>query len=454
MVFSNFPALLLSGRNFVRDGEIYKGAVWAVPEREDTEKMSEKMKNRAGEACAVKDMGGQAVMEGVMMRSGNATAVTVRRADGTMVTQRTPFTAPKDKHPWMGKPFIRGVINMATMLYFGMNTLEASTKMLGILDEEPTKFEKWLAKKLGKGVDKIVMGVAIVLAVILSIGLFMALPAGVESLLKGAGMSVAGYTLIGGVVKILILVGYMIAVAFVPDVRRTFQYHGAEHKSVHCFESTKDLTPENAQTFSRLHPRCGTAFLLIVFSISILLFLAMNIFLLKDVDVYILRLLAHLVMLPVVAGISYEVLMGLAHSNSKIAHILRWPGLQMQRLTTREPDASMLECAIVSVNVVLYGLPEHAEKTPEGWAILHDYRESEKGYVPPVKTETPADGAAAEANVTNGEDETSETNGETGNPETDGKAGNPVTNGAATEANVTNGETGTHEMDREEAASA
>ena len=343
------------------------------------------MKNGTnGAACGVRDMGGQAVMEGVMMRSGQATAVTVRRPDGTMVTKRTSFIAPKDRHPWMGKPFIRGIINMATMLYFGMNTLQDSTQMLGILDEEPTKFEKWLAKKLGKGVDKIVMAVAIVLAVFLSIGLFMALPAGVESLLKSAGMGPLGYTLIGGLVKILILVGYMVAVAFVPDVRRTFQYHGAEHKSVHCFESTKELNPQNAQTFSRLHPRCGTAFLLIVFSISILLFLVLNI--LVPINNYFLRVLFHLAMLPIVAGVSYEVLMGLAHSDSKLAHILRWPGLQMQRLTTWEPDEKMLECAIVSVNVVLYGLPKYAEKTKEGWAILHDYHESEKDYIPPTET--------------------------------------------------------------------
>ena len=355
--------------------------------------MSKDKKIAAGAACPVKDMGGQAVMEGVMMRSGNATAVTVRRPDGTMVTKRTPFVAPKDKHPWMGKPFIRGVVNMVTMLYFGMNTLEDSTKMLGLLDEEPTKFEKWLAKKLGKGVDKIVMGVAIVLAVLLSIGLFMAIPAGVESLLRSSGMDPLGYTLLGGIVKILILVGYMIAVSFVPDVRRTFQYHGAEHKSVHCYDSDLDLNPANAQTFTRLHPRCGTAFLLIVFSVSILLFLVLNV--LVPIDNYFLRVLFHLAMLPIVAGVSYEVLMGLAHSNSKIAHILRWPGLQMQRLTTREPDESMLECAIVSVNVVLHGLPKHAPKTPEGWAILHDYRESEKGYVPPV-VEPETDAAAKE----------------------------------------------------------
>ena len=340
------------------------------------------------------DVGGQAVMEGVMMRSPTATAVTVRRPDGTMVTKLTPFVPLKQKHPWMGKPFIRGIINMGTMLYYGMNTLEDSTKMLGMLEEEPTKFEKWLAVKLGKGVDKIVMAFAIILAVILSVGLFIALPAGIESLLRSAGMSVIGYTLIGGLVKVLLLVGYMIFCGFIPDVRRTFQYHGAEHKSVHCHESGLELTPENAMSFSRLHPRCGTAFLLIVFCISILLFLVLNV--LVPISNFFLRFLFHLAMLPVVAGVSYEVLMGLAHSESKGACILRWPGMQMQRLTTREPDKSMLECAIVSVNVVLNGIPDHAQKTPEGWAVFTDYHQSEPGYIPPVPDE-PADSGEPES---------------------------------------------------------
>ena len=330
------------------------------------------------------DVGGQAVMEGVMMRSPTATAVTVRRSDGTMVTKLSPFVPLKQKYPWMGKPFIRGIINMGTMLYYGMNTLEDSTKMLGMLDEEPTRFEKWLAAKLGKGVDKIVMGFAIILAVILSVALFIALPAGAESLLRSAGMSTIGYTLIGGLIKILLLVGYMIFCGFVPDVRRTFQYHGAEHKSVHCHESSLPLTPENAKTFSCLHPRCGTAFLLIVFSISILLFLILNV--LVPISNFFLRFLFHLAMLPIVAGISYEVLMGLAHSDSKVACILRWPGMQMQRLTTREPDEKMLECAIVSVNVVLNGIPDFIPKTPEGWAVFTDYHQSEPGYVPSVET--------------------------------------------------------------------
>ena len=343
--------------------------------------------NQTEQSCKF-DVGGQAVMEGVMMRSPTATAVTVRRPDGTMVTKLTPFVPLKQKHPWMGKPFIRGIINMCTMLYYGMNTLEDSTKMLGVLDEEPTRFEKWLSRKLGKGIDKIVMAMAIILAVVLSVALFIALPAGVESLLRGAGMSTVGYTLIGGLVKILLLVGYMIFCGFVPDVRKTFQYHGAEHKSVHCHESGLPLTPENARTFSRLHPRCGTAFLLIVFLISIFLFLVLNV--LVPISNFFVRFLFHLAMLPIVAGISYEVLMGLAHSNGKAACVLRWPGMQMQRLTTREPDDAMLECAIVSVNVVLNGIPEHCPKTGEGWAVFTDYRESEPGYVPPQDNGTPA----------------------------------------------------------------
>ena len=322
-------------------------------------------------------------MEGVMMRSPDRTAIAVRRPDRSIVVKCTPYVPLSKKHKWMGLPFIRGAVNMVTMLTMGMTTLQDSTNMLGILDEEPSKFEKWLAKKLGKGVDKIVMGVAIILAVALSIGLFMALPAFVEQLLIKAGMPVWAYTLLGGVVKILILIGYMVAVSFVPDVRRTFQYHGAEHKTVYCHEAELPLTPENAQTFTTLHPRCGTAFLLIVFFISILLFVPVNM-LLKQLGVnqYFVRLACHLLMLPIVAGVSYEVLKGLAHASNPVAKVLRWPGLQMQRLTTRRPDEGMLECAISAMNAALYGLPGHAPRTKEGWAILHSYRESDPDYRP------------------------------------------------------------------------
>ena len=332
-------------------------------------------------ACPRVDIGGQAVMEGVMMKSPDAIAISVRRPDGSIVVKRKEYTPLAKKHPWMGWPIIRGVINMGMMLASGMSTLQESTEMLGIMDEEPTKFEKWMAKKLGKGIDKIVMGVAVILAVLLSVGLFIMIPAAVESGLMALGVTGTPATIIGGIVKILILIGYMIFCGFVPDVRRTFQYHGAEHKTVYCNENGLPLTPENAAQFTTLHPRCGTAFLLIVFVISMLLFLVVG----RGISVYIWRFLLHLALLPVVAGISYEVLKGLAHADGPIVRALRWPGLQMQRLTTRQPDLGMLEVAIVSMNVALHGLPENAPKTPEGYTVLHSYKESEPGYVFPAE---------------------------------------------------------------------
>ena len=324
-------------------------------------------------SCPRVDIGGQAVMEGVMMKGPEAIAITVRRPDGTMVTDWQAYTPLSKKHKWMGLPFIRGIVNMVTMLYSGMSVLNKSTEMLGIMDEEPTKFEKWLAEKTGKGIDKIVMGVAIVLAVILSVGLFILLPTAIESGVRALGAGDVLTTLVGGLAKILILIGYMALCGAVPDVRRTFQYHGAEHKTVYCHEADLPLTPENAQQFTTLHPRCGTAFLLIVLVISLLCFMLVG----RGITNYFLRTLVKLLMLPIVAGISYEVLKGLAHSESTITRILRWPGLQLQRLTTRQPDESMLECAIISMNAVLYGLPKDVEKTPEGWAIFHSYKESD-----------------------------------------------------------------------------
>ncbi len=332
-------------------------------------------------ACPRVDIGGQAVMEGVMMRSPDASAVAVRRPDRSIIVKYMRTEPLAKKHPWMGWPVVRGAVSMATMLVSGMKTLQDSTTMGGILEEEPTKFERWLSEKTGKGIDKIIIGVAVVAAVIMSMGLFVAIPAGVESVARSAGMSPLGYTLLGGIVKIGILLGYMALVGRVPEIRRVFRYHGAEHKTVYCHEAGLPLTPENARPFTTLHPRCGTAFLLIVFTVSILLFLVLNVVL--PISNFFLRFFMHLLMLPLVAGVSYELLKGLAHSESPIAKVLRWPGLQLQRLTTAEPDDGMLECAIVAMNAALYGLPKHAPRTREGWAVLRSYAESDPAYVPP-----------------------------------------------------------------------
>ncbi len=346
-------------------------------------------------SCPRVDIGGQAVLEGVMMKSPDAIAITVRRTDGTMVVQRKEYTPAARKHKWLGWPIIRGVVNMCSMLGMGMSTLEDSMKMLGEeYEEEPSKFEKWLAEKLGKNIDKVVMAVAIVMAVIMAAGLFIALPAGVEWLTgRLIGFQQAAeaasseawkgvvVTVVGGLTKVIILIAYMALIGLMPDIRRTFQYHGAEHKTVYCNEHDLPLTPENAQQFTTLHPRCGTAFMLIVMIISMILFLFVG----RDIADFLPRFLLHLAMLPVVAGVSYEVLKGLAHKDNKFTRIARWPGLQMQRLTTKQPDESMLEVAIVSMNVALHGLPKNAPLTPEGWAILTDYKQSEKGYEFPAE---------------------------------------------------------------------
>ena len=350
-------------------------------------------------SCPRVDIGGQAVMEGVMMKAPDAIAITVRRPDGTMVVQRKEYTPAAKKHKWLGWPIIRGVVNMGTMLSQGMSTLEESMKMLGEeFEEEPSKFEKWLAAKLGKNIDKVVMAVAVVLAVIMAMGLFIAIPAGVEwltgkligfntaEMVEAAAASSDSWkgvfvTVVGGLTKVIILIAYMVLCSFVPDVRRTFQYHGAEHKTVYCNENDLPLTPENAAPFTTLHPRCGTAFLLIVMVISMVLFLFVG----RDISAFLPRFLLHLALLPVVAGVSYEVLKGLAHKDNKFTRIARWPGLQMQRLTTKEPDAKMLEVAIVSMNVALHGMPKNAPLTEEGWAILTDYKQSEKGYEFPME---------------------------------------------------------------------
>ena len=350
-------------------------------------------------SCPRVDIGGQAVLEGVMMKGPEAIAITVRRNDGTMVVQRKEYTPAARKHKWMGWPIIRGVVNMCSMLAMGMNTLEESMKMLGEeYEEEPSKFEKWLAEKLGKNIDKVVMGVAVVLSILMAAGLFLALPAGVEWLtgkligfnevaegVEAAADSWKGVlvTVVGGITKIVILIAYMGLISLMPEIRRTYQYHGAEHKTVYCNEHDLPLTPENARPFTTLHPRCGTAFMLIVMVISMVLFLFVG----RDISAFLPRFLLHLALLPVVAGVSYEVLKGLAHRDNAFTRFARWPGLQMQRLTTKEPDDRMLEVAIVSMNVALHGMPKNAPLTEEGWAVLTDYKQSEKGYEFPAETE-------------------------------------------------------------------
>ena len=328
------------------------------------------------------DIGGQAVMEGVMMQSpaNESIAIAVRRPNGKIVVTCERNEPLSKKHKWMALPFVRGCVNMVVMLKMGMQTLDKSTQMLGVLEEEPSKFEKWLADKLGANIDKVVMAVAMALAVVMSLFLFVALPTGAATLAGLFTDSRLLINLVSGVTRIAILIGYMGAISFVPDIRRVFMYHGAEHKTVYCNEAGLPLTPETARKFSCLHPRCGTAFLFLVMFISILIGSVADqlMFLLFGIEKlgFALRFARSIVLLPIVAGTAYEVLKALAHAgDSLIVRILRWPGLQLQHLTTREPDDAMLEVAIASMKAAKAGPARYQEELDDGVSVYDEDEE-------------------------------------------------------------------------------
>lgn len=338
----------------------------------------------SSEKVQYKDIGGQAVMEGVMMQSPSdeSIAIAVRRPNGKIMVTCSHREPLSKKHKWMGLPLIRGCVNMVVMLKMGMETLDKSTQMLGVIDEEPSKFEKWLADKLGASIDKVVMAVAMVLAVIMSMFLFVALPSGMATLIGKATDSRLLINLSAGLTRIAILIGYMFAISFVPDIKRVFMYHGAEHKTVYCNEAGLPLTPENARKFSRLHPRCGTAFLFLVMFISILIGAIADqlLFALFGIEklTFVGRILRSVLTIPVVTGVSYEVLKGLAHAgDSLIVRILRWPGMMLQYLTTREPDDSMLEVAIASMKAAKAGPNAYKQELDAG-VYAYNAKDDEK----------------------------------------------------------------------------
>ena len=296
-------------------------------------------------------IGGQAVMEGVMMKSPTGVAMAVRRADGTIATSYDNWTTRAKKGTFLGLPIIRGVVTFIESLSTGMTTPTESAKLAGEdIDEEPTRFEKWLSEKLGKSVESVVVGIAVLLAVVLSVGLFFLLPLGISSLIFGGLADVAGVwkSLTEGLIRLIIFIGYIMLCASIKDVKRTFMYHGAEHKTIACYEAEEELTPDNAMKHSRLHPRCGTNYLFLVMAVSILFFAAIG----WNAS-FALRLVMRIVFLPIVAGLSYEVLRFAAKYDNAFTRIIRAPGMALQRITTKEPTEDMLEVAITAFNLAL-----------------------------------------------------------------------------------------------------
>ena len=296
-------------------------------------------------------VGGQAVMEGVMMRAPDGIALAVRKSDGTIKKEFTPYKSAAKKGSILGLPVIRGVVSFIESLKLGMDTTTRSAQLAGLeVDEEESRFEKWLVKVFGKSAEKVIMGVTIVFALILSVGLFVLLPTFLSDLIFKLAPNAATVwkSLTAGAIRLLIFIGYMLICSRMKEIKRVFMYHGAEHKTIACYEADDELTPENARKHSRFHPRCGTSYLFLVMMISILFFAVVG-----WSDNKLILFGTRILLIPVVAGISYEVLKLAASHDNIVTRIIRAPGLAMQRITTKEPTDDMLEVAITAFNMAM-----------------------------------------------------------------------------------------------------
>jgi uncharacterized protein YqhQ len=295
-------------------------------------------------------IGGQALIEGIMMRGPEAQAIAVRDQSGQIVLTTEKLKFVKDKYPILGLPLIRGVVNFGGSMVAGVKALMYSASFYPEDEEnaEPSKFEQWLEKHIGsEKLESLIIYVALLLGIGLSVGLFFLLPTFLVGLVKPLHDSYILRNLCEGIVKIAVFTGYMIAVSRMQDMRRVFSYHGAEHKTIKCYELGQPLTVENVRPCTRKHPRCGTSFLFVVIFISILLGSFIH------VGNTALRMLCHLAMLFPVVAISYECNRLVGRYDNALTKILTAPGLWFQNFTTNEPDDSMIECAIAALEAVI-----------------------------------------------------------------------------------------------------
>ena len=294
-------------------------------------------------------IGGQAVMEGIMMRNGSEYSVAVRKENGEIEVKKETYTGVGSKCKLFRLPFIRGIFSFVDSLVLGMKSLNYSASLFmedGEEEEEPGRFEKWLQKKFGDKAEKVIMDLTMVISIILAMGIFMVFPTWVSTLMKpllGNGIWMA---LFEGVLRIAIFIAYVGLISLMPDIKRTYMYHGAEHKCINCIEHGLPLTVENVMKSSKEHKRCGTSFLLIVMVISILFFLVIR------PETLWLRLVSRILLIPVIAGVSFEFLRLAGNSDNPVVNLLSKPGLMLQGLTTKEPDEKMAEVAICAVEAV------------------------------------------------------------------------------------------------------
>ena len=290
-----------------------------------------------------RDVGGQAVIEGVMMKGSKCLATAVRTPKGNIEIDRKDSKPLTKKYPILNIPFIRGFFVLIDSMKTGMESLNYSATFLDDENEEPTKFELWLQDKFGKKANDIIIGFTMIVSFIFSIGLFVALPTGIASIFKRIGASHLALNLIEAFIRIGILILYMYVISKMKYIYRLFQYHGAEHKTIFCYEAMEELTVENVRKQPRLHPRCGTNFMFLIMFVSIIIFSC------TGWGGIVERLVLRIVLIPVVTGISYELIKWLGKDDGKLAKIVAYPGLKLQLLTTKEPDDSQIEVAIASL---------------------------------------------------------------------------------------------------------
>ena len=303
-------------------------------------------------------VGGQAVLEGVMMKAGEKCATACRLSDGSITVHHSTFVSQRKKHKILNLPLIRGVVNFIEMMMLSMDTLTVSAEAMGEEFAQESKFEKWLKEKLHIDAMAVATVIGLVLGLGLSLCLFIVLPRLCANLIETIFRTTLGSVVKGvveGVAKVLIFIGYLLFCSLLKDMRRVFAYHGAEHKSVACYESGEDLTPENAKHHTRFHPRCGTSFMFVMILLGIFMSVMINVLIEKyapgdkSFGQNLLYLGAKLITLPLVMGLGFEFIMFAGKHNGPIVRALSAPGLWMQRITTKEPDEQMLEIAITAL---------------------------------------------------------------------------------------------------------
>ena len=310
-------------------------------------------------------VGGQAVLEGVMMRAGSECATACRKPDGTIAVDRRSFVSIRKKHKFLDKPILRGIVNFIEMLILSFKTLTRSAEIMGVEEgAEESRFEKWIKKHLGVGFFDMIMAVAAVLGVVLCLFLFMYVPNYCANWISSLLAIKSGLfkAFIEGVMKVAVFILYIVLVSFMKDIRRTFEYHGAEHKTIACFEAGEELTPENAKKHCRLHPRCGTSFLFVMILLGIVIGLFVH-HILPGLP-SLLYVLIRLLLLPLVVGLGYEFIMYAGTHDHRVIRILSKPGLWMQQLTTKEPDDAQLEVAIIATKCAMPDVFPDFDPTP------------------------------------------------------------------------------------------